>query len=97
MIEKLEDVQVPENSQDIRNDEFSINYVSTRKWWNQWEIIVDNIFAYNLVLNIMHENEDLKPRTVKKCWRKNDCPKSKEALDAKLDSLAKCEIFGPVV
>ena len=61
----LEDVQVPENSQDIGNNEISINYVSIRKKWNRWEIIFDNIFAYNVALNTIHENEDLKPRTVK--------------------------------
>ena len=27
--------------------------------------VVDNIFTYNIALNIMHENEDLEPGTVK--------------------------------
>ena len=52
----LEVIQVPENSQDIGDDEISINYVSTKKEWNRREIIVNNIFAYNVALNIMHEN-----------------------------------------
>ena len=58
IIEMPEDVQVHESSQDIENDEISINYVSTGERWNRRE---------NVALNIMHENEYLKPRTVKKC------------------------------
>ena len=45
----------------------------------------------------MHENEDLKPRTIEKFRRKNNWQKWKEVLQAKLDSLVKYEIFGPVV
>ena len=45
----------------------------------------------------MHENEDLKPRTVKKCRCKNDWVKWKEALQVELDPLPKCEIFGSIV
>ena len=63
-IKTPKDVQVPENIQDIRNDEISINNVSIGKRWNRLEIIIDNIFAYNITLDIMHENEDLKSRTI---------------------------------
>ena len=45
----------------------------------------------------MHENEDLELRMVEECRRRDDWPKWKEALQAELNSLAKCEIFGPVV
>ena len=63
----LEDVQVPESSQDIENDEILINYVSIGEKWNQRKIVVENIFAYNVALNIIHEDEDLKLRTIEKC------------------------------
>ena len=42
IIKKLEDIQVPENSQDIGNDRILINYVSIGKRWKQWEIIFDS-------------------------------------------------------
>ena len=45
----------------------------------------------------MHESKDLEPRTVKECWQMNDWTKWEEAMKAELDSLAKCEVFGPVV
>ena len=34
----------------------------------------------------MYENKDLNPRTVEQCRCKNDWPKWKETLQAKLDS-----------
>ena len=56
------EVQVHENS---KNEEISISYVSTKKRWNQNEIIIDNIFSYNILLDIVNENEDLNPKFVK--------------------------------
>ena len=39
-----------EPKSDSINHEISINFVTTRKYWNRDEIIVDNIFAYNMAL-----------------------------------------------
>ncbi|RTK79942.1 hypothetical protein DRJ71_16805, partial [Enterococcus faecalis] len=89
-----EDVQVPENCE---NDEISINYVFTGEKWDQNKTIINEIFAYNVALNIMNESKDLEPRTVEECRQMNDWPKWEEAMKAELDSLAKCEVFGPVV
>ena len=89
-----EDVQVPEN---CKNDEISINYVFTGEKWDRNKTIVNEIFAYNVVLNIMHESKDLKPRSVEECRQRNDWPKWKEVMKAELDSLAKRDVFGPVV
>ena len=38
-----EKFQVPEK-EIVENEEISINYVTTRKRWNQNEVIIDNIF-----------------------------------------------------
>ena len=89
-----EDVQIPENCE---NDEISINYVFTGEKWDRNKTIVNEIFAYNVTLNIIHENKDLEPRLVEECRQRNDWPKWKEAMKAELDSLAKREVFGPVV
>lgn len=89
-----EDVQIPENN---KNDEISISYVSTKKIWNRSEIVVDNIFSYNISFDIINENEDFEPNSIEECRRINDWPKWKEAIHAELNSLAKREIFGLVV
>ena len=80
-----EDVQVPENCE---NDEISINYVFTGEKWDRNKTIVNEIFAYNVALDIMHESKDLEPRSVEECRQRNDWPKWKEAMKAELDSLA---------
>ncbi|KAK4707751.1 hypothetical protein R3W88_028676 [Solanum pinnatisectum] len=43
-------VQITENNE---NEEISISYISTRKKWNRNSIVVDNIFAYNVAVEIM--------------------------------------------
>ena len=40
--------------------------------WNRNEIVIDDIFAYNVELNSMEENEDLEPTIVEKCRHRND-------------------------
>lgn len=46
------------------NEEISINYVMSRKIWNRNEIDVDDIFAYNVALEIMENDEDHEPKSV---------------------------------
>jgi len=65
--ENFEEVQAPEN-----NEEISINYVSSRKIWNRNDIIADNIFAYNIAMEIMQQNEDLEPKFVEEYRQRND-------------------------
>ncbi|XP_049399680.1 uncharacterized protein LOC125863687 [Solanum stenotomum] len=89
-----EEVHVPENNE---NEEISINYVSTRKMWNRNNIVVDNIFAYNVAVEIMQQDGDLEPRSVNECKQRNDWPKWKEAIQTELASLEKREVFGPIV
>ena len=47
--ETSKEVQVPENDE---NEEISISYVTTRKRWNRKDTVVDNIFAYNIAVEI---------------------------------------------
>ena len=66
-IQKLtSDKKVKENKTTKDNNEISINYV-TRKRWNRTNIVVVNIFAYNIDLDIISENEDPKQKSVEKC------------------------------
>ena len=63
----------------VDNNEISINYIMTRKRWNRTDVVVDNIFAYNVAHNIIHENEDSEPKSVEEC---KDWPKWKEVIQA---------------
>ena len=59
MDETLEEVQAPEN-----NEEILINYVSSRKIWNSKDIIVDNISANKIIIEKIQQNEDLESKSV---------------------------------
>ena len=89
-----EEIQVPETCD---NQEISINYVTTGQRWNRNKIDVDDIFAYNVALNIVNDNEDLDPKSVEECRQRDDWPKWKDAIKAELNSLSKHEVFGPIV
>ena len=90
----LEVVQVPETNE---NEEISISYVHTGDRWNRNNIVVDNIFVYNIAADILKANEDLEPRTVEECQHRDDWTKWKDAIQVELNSLSKREVFGPVV
>ena len=74
-----EEIQVPETCD---NQEISINYVTTGQRWNQNKINVDDIFAYNVALNIVNDIEDLEPKSVEECRQRDDWPKWKDAIEA---------------
>lgn len=46
--------------------EEAINYVMNKIKQNLNDVNIDNIFAYNIVLNMIN-NEDHKPKSVKEC------------------------------
>jgi len=89
-----EEPQVPEI---VENDEISINYVMNHKIWNRNKVNIDEVFAYNVAKDVISDNEDQEPMTIEDCRQRNDWPKWKDAIQARLDSLAKRKLFGPVV
>ena len=46
--------QVPEI---IENKEISC-YVMNEIWWNRNKINIDNVFAYNIALNVINDNDN---------------------------------------
>ena len=64
---------------------------------NRSEIVVDYVFVYNVATNIMQDNEDHEPQYVIECGQRNDWPKWQEAIQSKLNSFVKREVFGPIV
>ena len=83
--------------EDIENVKIFINYVSKRKQWNRDEIVIDNVFAYKIALDIINKSEDYEPKFVEECRRKQGWSKWKDAIHAELNSLAKQEVFELIV
>ena len=55
--------------------ETSINYVSTGYIWDRNNIIVDDIFAFTVALEITRSDEDPKSQTIEECRCRHDWPK----------------------
>ncbi|KAL5809036.1 hypothetical protein ACOSQ3_029727 [Xanthoceras sorbifolium] len=91
--EAPEVAEIPEERQENGNEEISINYA--REIWNREETIIDDIFSYTVATEII--NDDYEPHGIDDCRQRHDWPKWKEAIQAELNSLAKREVFGPVV
>ena len=87
----LEEAHVPKNS------EISISYVHKVDKCDRNNIVINNIFAFQVALDIIRNDEDLEPQNVEECRNRNDWPKWKEAMQVELNSLMKREIFGLVV
>ena len=60
-------------------------------------IVINNIFAFQVTSNIIRNDKDLEPRNVEECQHRNDWTKWKEAIQVELNSLTKREVFGLVI
>ena len=80
-----------------KNYEISINYVHSREKWNRNKVIINNIFAFQMALDIIRNDENPEPQNVEECRNRNYWPKWKEAMQAELNSLMKRDVFGPIV
>ena len=63
---------------------------------NHSDIIINNIFAFQVTMYIMRNYENQEPQIVDECQKKKDWPKWKETIQTELNSLAKWKVFGPV-
>ncbi|KAL0335212.1 UNVERIFIED_CONTAM: Copia protein [Sesamum radiatum] len=85
------------NEQDIDDSyEMSINYAHSSLGWYRKEIIMNDIFAYSVAVEIMNE-DDNDPQTMEECQHRNDWKSWKKAIQDELDSLNKREVFGPII
>ena len=48
-------------------------------------------------MEIIKNDENQEPKIVDECWKMNNWPKWKEAIQTELNSLTKQEVFGPIV
>jgi len=62
--ETTENVEISENN---ANEEISISYISTGKRWKRNDVVVDIIFAYNVAIEIMQQDEDHESKSVDEC------------------------------
>ena len=85
------EVHVPENN------EISISYVHRGEKWDRNNFDVNNIFAFQVALDIIQNDDDPEPQNTNECRQRNDWPKWREAMQAELHSLIKRDVFRPVV
>ena len=58
----------------------------TEKKWNRNNIVINNIFTFQVASNIIKNNEDPKAQNLEECRHRNDWPKWKEVIQAELNS-----------
>ena len=68
-----------------------------REKWDRNKVIINNIFAFQMALDIIRNDENPEPQNVEECRNRNDWPKWKEAMQVELNSLMKQDVFEPVV
>ena len=81
--------EAPEEAQVPEKCEIPVSYVYIGGKWDRNNIIINNIFSFQVVSNIIRNYEDLEPRNMEECQHRNDQPKWKEAMQAELNSLTK--------
>ena len=58
---------------------------------------MNNIFAFQVALDIIQNDDDPEPQNTNECRQRNDWPKWRDTMQAELHSLIKRDVFGPVV
>ena len=77
--------------------ETSLNFVRTEEVLDRKSTVVDDDFAFDIAVHVTEYDDDIEPRSLAECKRRDDWPKWNEAIGVELDSLLKREVFGPVV
>nr|GEV09637.1 retrovirus-related Pol polyprotein from transposon TNT 1-94 [Tanacetum cinerariifolium] len=99
VLNETQDIKTsPEEEMNDMNKEMSINYSQTHILWERNEIgDIDEIFSYSAASDSMGGDDDLEPKSVIDCQSRPDWDKWKDAMQAKLNSLNKRNVFGPIV
>ncbi|KAJ9560562.1 hypothetical protein OSB04_005722 [Centaurea solstitialis] len=59
----------------VENDEISMSFTISGKIWDRKSIILDNVFAYNIAVEITSLDDEMEPRSVEECKQRNDWKK----------------------
>ena len=62
----------PEEAQVPKNYEISMNYVHNREKWDRNLVVINNIFAFQVTLDIIRNDEDPEPQNVEEYRNRND-------------------------
>ena len=79
------------------NEKISINYIHKGRIWDRNTTHINDAFFFQVAMDIIRNDEDQEPQNVNECRQRNDWLQWKEAMKTELRSLAKREVFGPVV
>ena len=75
------------------NEEIFINYIHERRIWDRNTTHINNVFSFQVAMDIIRNDEDQEPQNVNECRHRNDWLKWKEAIKTELRSLAKRGVF----
>ena len=78
-----------------RTKEISMSHTGETK--DHSDIIIDNIFAFQVAMNIMRNDEYQEPQTVNECQKMNDWPKMERSNPNGAKLVNKREVFGSIV
>ena len=53
--------EAPEEAKVLENCEISVSYVRTGEKWDRNNIVINNIFSFQVAFNIIRNDEDLEP------------------------------------
>ena len=82
-----------EKAQVHANCEISISYVHMREKWDRNNIVINNIFAFQVAFDIIRNDEDLKQRNVEECRHRNDWPKMERNYTSRVKLINKTRSF----
>ena len=74
-----------------------MSYMHNGYKWDRNDIVINNIFAFQVALDLIRNDEDPEPQNVEECQNRNDWLKWKEAIHVELNLLMKRDAFRPVV
>ena len=85
--------EAPEEAQVPENCEISVSYVQTGEKWDRNNIVINNIFAFQVAFDIIRNDEDLKQRNVEECRHRNDWPKMERNYTSRVKLINKTRSF----
>ncbi|KAM1696924.1 hypothetical protein ACFX13_031796 [Malus domestica] len=84
-----------ETNHPSENRDISVHYASLDDVWCRNEMIANDALTYAITTEIIL-SDDIEPRSVDECRRRTDWSNWKQAIQVKLNLLAKLKVFGPV-
>ena len=64
--------EAPEETHVLENYEISVSYVHTGEKWDQNNIVINNIFAFQVAFEVIRNDEDPEPQNVEEYRHRND-------------------------